>query len=63
MNIEKLTKEQMEKLRNCKNQEEAMAVIESEGIELDADDLEKIAGGGFFDTLIRIATGIWNSIT
>ncbi len=44
--FEKLTEEQKEKYKACKSEEELQKLLEEEGIELDPEQLEKIAGGG-----------------
>ncbi len=44
--FEKLTDEQKEKFKACKSEEELQKLLEEEGIELDPEQLEKIAGGG-----------------
>ena len=40
-----LTKEQIAKIQNCKNQEEMLAVAKEEGIELSDEQLEAVSGG------------------
>ena len=40
-----LTKEQVEKLRKCKNHEEILALAKKEGIELSDEQLQYVAGG------------------
>ena len=40
-----VTKEQIAKIQNCKNQEEMLAVAKEEGIELTEEQLEVVSGG------------------
>jgi hypothetical protein len=40
-----LTEEQIEKLKECKNQEEVLKLAKEEGIELTDDQLEAVSGG------------------
>ena len=49
MRLEDLTPEQREKVKACKTVEDAMALAKDEGVELTADQLEQIAGGGAWD--------------
>lgn len=46
-----LTPEQMEKARGCKNADDLVKLAEDEGIELNEDQLEAIAGGTWYDCL------------
>ena len=41
-----LTKEQIEKVKACKNHEELLALAKEEGIELTSEQLTAISGGG-----------------
>ena len=41
-----LTKEQVEKAKNCKNSKELLALSEEEGVELNDEQLEFVSGGG-----------------
>ena len=41
-----LTKEQIEKVKTCKNQEELLQLAKAEGIELTEEQLSAISGGG-----------------
>ena len=41
-----LTKEQIAKVRQCKNHEELLALAKQEGIELTNEQLQTISGGG-----------------
>lgn len=43
--FEGLTKEQIEKAKNCKNNEELLALAKEEGIELTDEQLEAVSGG------------------
>ena len=43
--LEGLTKEQIAKIRECKNAEEALAIAKEEGIELTDEQLEAVSGG------------------
>ena len=52
MNFDDLTPEQIEKAKSCKSNEELIALAESEGIELNEEQLETLSGGG----------GAWNSV-
>ena len=45
MRIEDMTPEMIEKIRGCETDEERMAFIEENGIELDDEQLDGIAGG------------------
>ena len=45
MKLEKLNEQQRMKLRDCKTNEELLSVIQSEKIELDAEDLDCVSGG------------------
>ena len=40
-----LTEEQIAKVKECKNQEELLALAKEEGIELNDDQLEAVSGG------------------
>ena len=42
-----LTEEQIAKLKECKNQEEMLAMAKEEGLELTDEQLESISGGCF----------------
>ena len=46
----KLTNEQIKKLSTFKSSQEVMEYLESEGVELSAEDLEGIAGGNGWGT-------------
>lgn len=48
-----LSKEQIEKVKDCKNHEELLAVAKQEGIELTNEQLETISGGGACSSLAR----------
>ena len=41
-----LSKAQIEKIRNCKNQEELLQLAKEEGVELTDEQLSAISGGG-----------------
>lgn len=41
-----LTEEQIEKIKNCKGQEEILKIAKEEGVELNDDQLEAVSGGG-----------------
>lgn len=41
----KLPDEVKEKLKNCKNEEEAMDILKDNMIEIPSDELKKVAGG------------------
>ena len=43
--LEGLTEEQINKLRDCKTPEEALALAKEEGIELTEEQLEAVSGG------------------
>ena len=43
--FEGLSKEQIEKVKECKNQEELLALAKAEGIELTDEQLETVNGG------------------
>ena len=40
-----LTQEQLEKVKKCKNQQEILALIKEEGVELNQEQLEAVSGG------------------
>ena len=44
-----LTEQQIAKLKACKNQEEILAAVKEEGIELTEEQLEAVSGGGCGD--------------
>ena len=44
-----LTKEQIEKVKKCKNQEELLALAKEEGVSLTEEQLAAISGGGCGD--------------
>ena len=43
-----LTKELKEKLEKAKNKEEAKKIIEEAGMELSDEEIEQVAGGGYY---------------
>ena len=43
--FEGLSKEQIEKVKECKNQEELLALAKNEGIELNEEQLAAVSGG------------------
>ena len=45
MDIEELTQEQKEKVRECASADELMALAEKEGIDLSEEQLQAISGG------------------
>lgn len=47
MNYEDLTPEQLAKAKDCKTLEDVLAFAKSEFIELDNEQIESIAGGGW----------------
>lgn len=47
----KFTQEQFEELKKCKTVEEAKKIALNENIEFSDDDLEKIVGGGIFQSI------------
>ena len=47
MNFDELTPEQQEKARACKSADELLALAQSEGLELSAEQLEVISGGSW----------------
>ncbi|MBR2835444.1 MAG: hypothetical protein IKE43_07035 [Coriobacteriales bacterium] len=49
--FDKLTPEQMEKAKACKNSDELIALAESEGIELTDNQLDAIAGGSWYSCM------------
>ena len=49
MDFENPTAEQLEKAKACKSMEELVALFAEEGVELTDEQLEKIAGGDWFD--------------
>ena len=48
-----LTKEQIAKVKACKNQEEMLKLAKEEGIELTDEQLEAISGGGACTSIAR----------
>ena len=46
-----LTPEQMEKARACKSADDLIELAKSEGIELNDDQLDAIAGGSWYDCM------------
>ena len=48
-----LTKEQLEKVKDCKSHEELLKIAKEEGIELSDEQLEAVAGGGVCSSLTR----------
>lgn len=44
-----LSDAQKERIAKCKTEQEIMAVIDSEAVELSMDDLDKVAGGYYYD--------------
>ena len=49
--ISELTPEQMEKARACKSADDLIELAKSEGIELNDDQLDAIAGGSWYDCM------------
>ena len=47
--LEGLTKEQIEKVKACKNNEEILAMAKEEGVQLNDEQLEAVSGGGCFE--------------
>ena len=47
MNFDELTPEQQEKARACKSADELLALAQSEGLDLSAEQLEVISGGSW----------------
>ena len=47
MNFEDLTPEQLARIRDCKTPEDLLAFAKSEFVELDNEQIESIAGGGW----------------
>ena len=45
-----LTKEQIEKVKACKNSDELLALAKEEGIELSNEQLEAVSGGACVET-------------
>lgn len=50
MDINGFTPDQIAKARECKNSDELMALVETEGIELTDEQLEKLSGGAVWDS-------------
>ena len=46
MNLNDLTQEQWDKLRECKTPEDILALAQEEGYELTDDELQQVTGGG-----------------
>ena len=44
--LKDLTKEQIEKVKACKNSDELLALAKAEGVELTNEQLEVVSGGG-----------------
>ena len=51
INVNELTKEQIQKAMACETAEELMALAELEDFELDGDMLKRVAGGGGYADL------------
>ena len=49
--FDELTPEQMEKARACKSADDMIELAKSEGIELNDDQLDAIAGGSWYDCM------------
>ena len=49
--FDELTPEQMEKARACKSADDLIELAKSEGIELNDDQLDAIAGGSWYDCM------------
>ena len=49
--IKNLTEEQMEKARACKSSEELVELAKSEGVELNDEQLDAIAGGTWYNCM------------
>ena len=45
-----LSEEQIAKVKACKNHEELLALAKAEGVELTAEQLEAVSGGGCFSS-------------
>ena len=45
MNLNDLTQEQWDKLRECKTPEDILALAQAEGYELTDDELQQVTGG------------------
>ena len=45
-----LSEEQIAKVKECKNQEELLALAKAEGVELTDEQIEVVSGGGCFST-------------
>lgn len=51
-----MTKQDMELLKNCKNEQELLDTIKKNNLELSEEDLKNVAGGGFLDVLKKAGT-------
>ena len=49
--FDELTPEQMEKARACKSADDLIELAKTEGIELNDDQLDAIAGGSWYDCM------------
>jgi len=49
MKLEDLTPEQQEQVKSCKTPEDMLAVAKALGYKLSDEELDAIAGGGFWD--------------
>lgn len=56
-----LTKEQIAKVRECKNHEELLAMAKEEGIELTDEQLTAISGGGICQSTPNFTCPMCNS--
>ena len=45
--LENLTDEQKEKLKNCRDVNEVMALVDEEGYEMDEEQMAAVSGGGW----------------
>ena len=56
-----LTKEQIEKLKACKNNEEILKAAKEEGLELTDEQLEAVSGGACVDVICPVCSGpLWS---
>ena len=64
INKNEITKEMIAKAMQCETADELIALANSEGIELklDSDVLQKVAGGGVYDTVSTIIKEVPNVV-
>ena len=49
MDVKRFTSEQIERAKACETPEDILRLASEEGVELSDEEIEKVAGGGFWD--------------